>query len=114
MAGEHIKHRQPLGFALMLLLVSAGMLSAATVAAQTPDLLSDLKLPNTTIVSVETVAAGAFTLKTARPVLGLKEQSAARLKCESLRIAVAISPYLRPRTFGRDKRIVRRHSAVVV
>ncbi|HKA19485.1 MAG TPA: tannase/feruloyl esterase family alpha/beta hydrolase [Blastocatellia bacterium] len=61
MTHEHVRQRQPGAAALLLLLFSAGVLGAAAVAAQTRDPLSDLKLPNTTIVSVETVAAGAFT-----------------------------------------------------
>jgi hypothetical protein len=61
MTYDHAKRRRPMRVALVSLLSAAAMLGAAPVAAQTRDPLSDLKLPNTTIVSVETVAAGAFT-----------------------------------------------------
>src|SRR4051794_29364795 len=43
---------------VLLLLVAVG--AGVPVAAQTRDPLADLKLPNTTIVSSEVVAAGAF------------------------------------------------------
>jgi hypothetical protein len=46
-----------LRIALLFLLLSAAI---STATAQTRDPLADLKLPNTAIVSVETVAAGAF------------------------------------------------------
>ena len=57
MTRNYDQQRQLWRMALLLLLFSAGI---ATATAQTRDPLADLKLPNTTIVSTETVAAGAF------------------------------------------------------
>ncbi|MFN7948808.1 MAG: tannase/feruloyl esterase family alpha/beta hydrolase [Blastocatellia bacterium] len=54
LTNKYDEQRQFLRMALLFLLLSAGIL---TVAAQTRDPLAGLKLPNTTIVSVETVAA---------------------------------------------------------
>ncbi len=57
MTNQYDKQRRLLRIALLFLLSSAGI---ATATVQIRDPLADLKLPNTTIVSVETVAAGAF------------------------------------------------------
>ncbi|MFN7948807.1 MAG: tannase/feruloyl esterase family alpha/beta hydrolase [Blastocatellia bacterium] len=60
MTSLYDKQTRLLKIALWLLLFVAGKLCLTTATAQTRDPLADLKLPNTTIVSVETVAAGAF------------------------------------------------------
>lgn len=54
------EQKQLLRIALWFLLFVAGKFCVTTATAQPRDPLADLKLPNTTIVSVETVAAGAF------------------------------------------------------
>jgi hypothetical protein len=60
MTSKYIKQPQFFQAALLFILCFAGHLYLTTPTAQTRDPLADLKLPNTTIVSVETVAAGAF------------------------------------------------------
>jgi len=57
MTSKYDKQRRLLRNALLFLLLSVAI---STATAQTRDPLADLKLPNTAIVSVETVAAGAF------------------------------------------------------
>jgi feruloyl esterase len=57
MTSKYDKQRRLLRIALLFLLLSAAI---STATAQTRDPLADLKLPSATIVSVETVAAGAF------------------------------------------------------
>jgi hypothetical protein len=57
MTSEYDKQRRLLRIAFLFLLLPAAI---STATAQTRDPLADLKLPNSTIVSVETVAAGAF------------------------------------------------------
>ncbi len=71
MTSKYDKQRQLLRVALLVLLLSAGNLCVTTAVAQTRDPLADLKLPNTTIVSVETVAAGAFKPPAPSPIPGL-------------------------------------------
>lgn len=57
MTSKYDKQRRLLRIALLFLLLPAAI---STATAQTRDPLADLKLPSATIVSVETVAAGAF------------------------------------------------------
>jgi hypothetical protein len=71
MTNKYDKQRQLMRGALLFILCFAGNLCLTTATAQTRELLADLKLPNTTIVSVETVAAGAFKLPTPSPIPGL-------------------------------------------
>jgi feruloyl esterase len=68
MTSKYGRQRQLLRIALLFLLLSPGM---TTATAQTHDPLANLKLPNTTIVSVETVAAGAFKPPVAFPIPAL-------------------------------------------
>src|SRR5260370_23308297 len=62
---------------------------------------------------VHFVAAPRRT-KAAGPMLSLEQEIRARLKVYALRVAISVSPYLRPRVRASDKRIVARHAAVVV
>src|SRR5229473_2649213 len=58
--------------------------------------------------------AAARPIKAAGPMLSLKQKIRARLKVYALRVAISVSPNLRPRVRASDKRIVARHGAVVV
>ena len=47
-------------------------------------------------------------------MLSLKQKVRARLKVYALRVAISVSPYLRPRVRSPDKGIVARHRAVII
>ena len=58
--------------------------------------------------------ATAWTIKAARPVLRLKHQVGSRLPVQTLRVAMAYRPDLRPRILLTVKWIVLRNCAIVI
>src|SRR5713226_4970588 len=72
--------------------------------------------PAVILAALEDVHFVAATrpVKSARPVFSLEQKIRARLKVYALRVAIAVSPNLRPRVRASDKGIVAWHGAVVV
>src|SRR5262245_39179991 len=62
---------------------------------------------------VDLVTTGR-TVKSAGPMLGFPQKIRARLKINSLRVAISVSPNFWPRVGLTDKRIVTRHRAVII
>jgi feruloyl esterase len=86
MMTKYNDQKQFLRLAILLVLFIAGNWAVTIVTAQTREPLLDLKLPNTTIESVETIAAGAFKSPPGTAALPFKNLPAFR------RVAGVIKP----------------------
>ena len=66
-----------------------------------------------TLKNIDFIAA-AGSVESAGPVLSLKQKICARLKINSLRVAISVSPNLRPRISLSDEGVVAGHGAVII
>src|SRR6185312_5848140 len=66
-----------------------------------------------TLKHVDFIAA-ARPIETTRTMLGFKEQIGFRLPIDTLRISITQRPYLRPGILHVLKRVIRRHSSIII